>query len=543
MANTIPINTSHGKPGIREKGGSRPSPNNAREGEGRMVWNREEMKRRDWLSDRTYFVLGGCLLVLICFNLFYRLGAMPIEDWDEARHGVSAYEMLRKGSYMINTYNYHDDYWNLKPPLSFWSVALGFKVAGFNPLGLRLFSAIAALITIAITALFTRYRYGNTASLLSAAVLATSSQFILSHSARAGDADALFVLWFTAAVLSLMLTELHIRWLYVSGLMFSLAFLTKSWHAGVILVIIVLFMLLTRRIFQLNLRNMLGLIAASVVPVAVWLGLRFPYDKFTFIKEMIRYDLLTRASSTIEGHANGPTYYLHILRVFHTKWSLALFLIVLYYTFVMLRRRTLRHLPLDSFTLGTTLWIAVPFATFTAASTKLMWYILPVYPPLAIVTAFLFTGMLHAMSRRGFRAALAAAFAAVFILTQTYIVRTLTGSFTSAHGAEQALLRQIQEQGDYSAYTLFYYEHPDTGNVPQSVMLASKLYGNLKVSEKGTLEDFHKESLGLLLLPRTAGNETLITGEKLSIVESNSWGYLLAKNNPGNYISKVKQAQ
>ncbi|MNN83009.1 hypothetical protein D3C81_2000110 [compost metagenome] len=63
------------------------------------------------------------------------------------------------------------------------------------------------------------------------------------------------------------------------------------------------------------------------------------------------------------------------------------------------------------------------------------------------------------------------------------------------------------------------------------------------MSEKGTLEDFHKESLGLLLLPRTAGNETLITGEKLSIVESNSWGYLLAKNNPGNYISKVKQAQ
>ncbi|MBY9080434.1 glycosyltransferase family 39 protein [Paenibacillus sp. HN-1] len=487
-----------------------------------MVWNREEMKRRDWLNDRAYWILGACLLVLIGFNLFYRLGAMPIEDWDEARHGVSAYEMLRKGSYMINTYNYHDDYWNLKPPLSFWSVAFGYKVAGFNPLGLRLFSAFAALITIAITALFTRYRYGNTASLLSAAVLATSSQFILSHSARAGDADALFVLWFTAAILSLMMTELHIRWLYVSGLMFSLAFLTKSWHAGTILAIILLYMLLTHRVRRLNPGNVLGFIATSVVPVLVWLVLRFPHDKFTFIKEMIRYDLLARASSTLEGHTNGPVYYLHILRVFHTKWSLTLFMIVLYYFAVMLRRRTVRHLPLDSFTLGTVLWIAVPFTMFTAASTKLMWYILPIYPPLAIVTAFLFTGMLHAMSRRSFRIALASAFAAVFILTQTYIVRTLTGGFTSDHGAEQALLRQIQEQGDYSAYTLFYYEHPDTRNVPQSVMLASKLYVDLKVSDTGALEDFQKESRGLLMLPRTASNERLIAGEELSVVESNS---------------------
>lgn len=35
------------------------------------------------------------LLLLFCFLLFGRLGEVHIADYDEARHGVSAYEMIR----------------------------------------------------------------------------------------------------------------------------------------------------------------------------------------------------------------------------------------------------------------------------------------------------------------------------------------------------------------------------------------------------------------------------------------------------------------
>ena len=57
------------------------------------------------------------------------------------------------------------------------------------------------------------------------------------HGARAGDADALYQLFFTIAMLAMMeIPEKHSR-SYICGACFSLAFLTKSYHAGIILVI------------------------------------------------------------------------------------------------------------------------------------------------------------------------------------------------------------------------------------------------------------------------------------------------------------------
>ena len=73
-----------------------------------------------------YVVYGiyALLSFSICFLLFYNLGNNSVENWDEARHGISAYEMLKNDNYMINTFNYTPDLWNLKPPLSFWTEAI-----------------------------------------------------------------------------------------------------------------------------------------------------------------------------------------------------------------------------------------------------------------------------------------------------------------------------------------------------------------------------------------------------------------------------------
>ena len=62
-------------------------------------------------------VLGILLLGLLCF---YKLGVGELCDWDEARHAVSAYEMIQTGEPIVTTYEYSNDYWNLKPPLSEW---------------------------------------------------------------------------------------------------------------------------------------------------------------------------------------------------------------------------------------------------------------------------------------------------------------------------------------------------------------------------------------------------------------------------------------
>ena len=71
--------------------------------------------------------LAGVLL-LACLNAFVILGKMPIQTWDEGIYGLSGYEMVQSGNYLINTVRGAPDYWNLKPVLSSAPAVLGLRM-------------------------------------------------------------------------------------------------------------------------------------------------------------------------------------------------------------------------------------------------------------------------------------------------------------------------------------------------------------------------------------------------------------------------------
>ena len=99
------------------------------------------------------------------FLLFTNLGETGISDCDEARHGINAYEMMQSGDYVVTTYRGEPDYWNLKPPLTDYCIMLGYRLFGYNALGLRFYSALSMMLTMIVLALWTRRRYGRIASL------------------------------------------------------------------------------------------------------------------------------------------------------------------------------------------------------------------------------------------------------------------------------------------------------------------------------------------------------------------------------------------
>ncbi len=147
-----------------------------------------------------FFVLLTAAIAFLCFRC---LGIGAIDSWDEARHGISAYEMLRSGNYLVNTFLGEPDYWNVKPPLSFLTVAAGFSIFGYTAVGLRFFSALSYLLTCLCTGLFAR-RYGKSASLLTMLFLAANYFPFKAHLVRAGDADALYLLLFTLTMLAML---------------------------------------------------------------------------------------------------------------------------------------------------------------------------------------------------------------------------------------------------------------------------------------------------------------------------------------------------
>lgn len=90
-----------------------------------------------------FFAVGVLVLAFYCFRC---LDVKYVDSWDEARHGVNAYEMIQNGDYIRHTYNYQVDDWNLKPSISYWAIVLGFRLFGYSVWGLRFFSALAYLL-------------------------------------------------------------------------------------------------------------------------------------------------------------------------------------------------------------------------------------------------------------------------------------------------------------------------------------------------------------------------------------------------------------
>lgn len=74
-----------------------------------------------------YPILLILLIGLIAFLSFYKLDVKYVDPWDEARHGVNAYEMANGGSLIQSTYMRQADYYNLKPPLSMYGIMLGWR--------------------------------------------------------------------------------------------------------------------------------------------------------------------------------------------------------------------------------------------------------------------------------------------------------------------------------------------------------------------------------------------------------------------------------
>lgn len=479
------------------------------------------MSISQFTSRIAYALITAIILFLALYNIFYRLSDFPIFSWDEARHGVSAYEMLKKENFIVNTYNSKIDYWNLKPPLSFLITIGGYKLAGFNTLGLRLLSAAFSLLTILMVFLFVWKKHGILASFISTLSLVTSTQFLINHSARTGDADSLFVFLFTSSVLSILLSEHSIKWVYVSAIAFSLAFLTKSWHSGNIFIIIFLYLIFSGIYNRLTYKNWMFVFIFMFGPIMTWGLLRFQYDGIEFFKNMIMYDLFKRSSTTIEGHVGSKLYYLEIIWKFSKLWVILLIGLILANIYV--NSKKIKPY-LNRNIIGLCLWVFIPLFLYSLAETKIRWYILPIYPALSIIL-----GILGAKIFQNTKVALKIAIlVSILWISTNYEKQIATYINHPIPKLHLNLVQNIQNIDGVKGYKLYIYPHAK--NVwTQNTVLAAELYGNLKVRDGG-LKTFLKKDRALLLLKKTKKTKQLIKTNHLMIVTSNKWGYIVRKS-------------
>ena len=333
--------------------------------------------------DKNWLYLFIAILFLLSFACLFNLWTLPVEDWDEARHGINAFEMLKQNNFIANYYQGELDYWNLKPPISYWFIMIGYKIFGFNAFGLRFFSALSYIITALVVSLFIKNKLGKFESLISALFFTSFSYLFIMHCVRTGDADALFLLFYTISMIALIKSSDNANWLFLTGTCFALAFLTKSWHAFIIVPAVFFYMLFTKGFKNTKWWQYIVFFFCSVLPILLWGLLRFNFDGVTFFKGMIEYDLLSRTSSALENHSGSVFYYFLLLGLIPTM------LVAVVLGIVQLIIKIRRKEKLSNISILCLTSFLTTFIIFSIAKTKLGWYIFPCTIPSAIYGAYI----------------------------------------------------------------------------------------------------------------------------------------------------------
>ncbi|MCG6493001.1 glycosyltransferase family 39 protein [Kitasatospora sp. A2-31] len=122
-----------------------------------------------------------------------------------------------------------------KPPLSLWPMALAARIFGLSSWSVLAPQALMAVATVATLYATVRRRFSPLGGLLAGAALALTPVAALMF--RFNNPDALLVLLLTLAAYGLVraIEAAGTRWLVFTGVMFGLAFLTKTLQAFLVL--------------------------------------------------------------------------------------------------------------------------------------------------------------------------------------------------------------------------------------------------------------------------------------------------------------------
>jgi 4-amino-4-deoxy-L-arabinose transferase-like glycosyltransferase len=318
--------------------------------------------------------LDVAAVTAISFAIFFsHLGSYGLWEPDEARYAEIAREMATGGSWIIPHLNYVA--YVEKPPLLYWLTTISFHIFGINEFAARLPVAISALIGVLATYLFTLRTFGRRRAILAAAILATSP--IYAVMAQVLTTDMLLTAMVTVASFAFFLHWREGgRWCWLAYLAMGLGVMTKG-PVGVVLPVlsIVLFLAWNR-----ELRGALGRfhvipgLALTMLIAAPWfvaMTIREPgFFDFYFIGEHVR-----RVFETDYSHSEAFYFYLPVLAIGLLPWSMLV---------PFLTWRSLPKNPARRFCL---LAAAVTLIAFSCASAKLIPYILPAIPPLAVLIA------------------------------------------------------------------------------------------------------------------------------------------------------------
>lgn len=332
----------------------------------RQLWRRDD-RAVDWA-----WAIGLGLLALVLYGI--NLGGLPLRDWDEGTVAQVARELARVpiGSEAWWFPTLHDRPYFNKPPLLHWAIALLFRIFGESEWAARLPGALLGAAAVPLVFAVGRLIFTHRAAAIFSALVYLTWLPVVRHG-RLAMLDAAIVAFGLLAWCCLLRARRDLRWTLGIGFALGAIALLKGLVALLFGGLIFGFLVWdTPRLLRspyLWLGGLLGL-----APALAWYGAQWQHYGPTFFETNLLNQSLRRVWDSVSDRGGPPWFYLQELLELAWPW---LFLLP---AGLQAAWRD-RDWPWGKLVLVWSLGYLLPISVM---ETKLPWYGLPLYPPLAL---------------------------------------------------------------------------------------------------------------------------------------------------------------
>ena len=321
------------------------------------------------LKDRLFWFL----LVFATVYILCNIGSGSLTTWDECAYMIPAKEMAQNNVWYTLTLG--GEPFLEKPPLCMWSTALFYRFFGINEFTSRATSAIFGILTVMLVYIFGVYIADRKTGFISGLIFLGLPHYL--HFAKMAMLDVTLTFFIVLMIYLFLRGEDNPKYLFYSGLAFALAYFAKGFACFLGLFIIFAYSIFAKRLKFIFNRYFIAGMLISVLTILFWYFLQYKTVGIDAINNYFGFHIFTRATQAIEGHVGGINFYQKAIFNKNKPWSVLLFISAAYVLFRAIRYREKGPLLLSC-------WIVTSYVLFSLVKTKLHWYIIPIYPALAL---------------------------------------------------------------------------------------------------------------------------------------------------------------
>ncbi|HWR43623.1 glycosyltransferase family 39 protein [Sporomusa sp.] len=319
--------------------------------------------------DSSFWIVAVIALLIMFFNL----GSIPLLDPDEPVYAETPKEMMSFNEFLSP--RIYGEYWYDKPPLYYWLVAGAFQIFGISEFSARFPSALLGVAGVLALYWFGRDLFNKRAAMAGALVLATSIEYFYLGKAAVTDITLNFCL--TLALLGFITKRYYVMYIFA-----GLATVAKG-PVGFLFPGAVIFLYLAatgrfRLLKEMKIPTGIGLFAVTALP---WYLFMYSVHGSAFIDTFLGFHNVTRFTSPEHPELVVWYYFIPVLILGFFPWT-SMLLQSIWASITQSGHENSKVL------LFLNIWAAFIFIFFSISQTKLVSYILPMYPPLALIVGW-----------------------------------------------------------------------------------------------------------------------------------------------------------